>query len=246
MSFSLFADPSPDPPYGGTIFIAPKIITNSDPTAFIDLKESGNGERVMFDRRKDDWVKLRAHLFIASYKISSDSPEKVKIEIQVNPEFSPEEAKREASYYAPIIGRLPMSLREDVQTVWIHKGNNDYGGGNNNLLIHTGRTVEYVNKGILEETFIHEAVHTSLDENHSKNENWIKAQKMDSKFISTYAKNYPQREDLAETFLLSFAIKYKKDRIPEEMKNLIQETIPNRLKYLDKIKFDSFPVNMSK
>lgn len=97
----------------------------------------------------------------------------------------------------------------------------------------------------MEETLIHEATHTSLDMSHSKNRDWLKAQNKDPEFISTYAKEHPIREDLAETFLLYFALKYKEDRIPDDMKSIIENTIPNRLKYLDKTKFELFPVSTS-
>ena len=37
---------------------------------------------------------------------------------------------------------MPTVLRTDVETVWIHKGEEPWGGGNNNLLIHVD---QYVN-----------------------------------------------------------------------------------------------------
>jgi hypothetical protein len=230
------------PPYSGTIFIAPDIITSEDPTAFAALKKSGRQKRTMYDRRANGWVVHQAHLFTASFKVAEKSSRKSKIEIQVNPEFTSEEAEKEARYYSEVIGRLPASLREHVETVWIHRGNNDYGGGNNNLLIHTGRTADYLRAGILEETFVHEATHTSLDEFHANDKDWLKAQRNDPGFISSYAQKHPLREDLAETFLLYFALSYKEDRLPEKMKTLIQKTIPNRIKYLDSIDFDPYPV----
>jgi len=89
-------------------------------------------------------------------------------EIQVNPEFGNSEvALAEAEKYAEVIGRLPTALRNDVETVWIHKGTEPFGGGNNNLLIHIGQAEIYMNDGILEETFVHEASNTSLDASHA-------------------------------------------------------------------------------
>ena len=98
-----------------------------------------------------------AFLFNAIY-------EERTIEIQVNPEFkNSDNAFKEALFYSTAIGRLPNFLLTNVKTVWIHKGNKGWGGGNENLLIHTGRSKEYISKDIVEETFIHEAAHTSLD-----------------------------------------------------------------------------------
>ena len=70
--------------------------------------------------------------------------------------------------YGEEIGRLPTALRKDVETVWIHKGVELFGGGNNNLLIHTGQAVDYIYEGILEEVLVHEAAHTSLDTYHAR------------------------------------------------------------------------------
>ena len=118
-----------------------------------------------------------------------------------------------------------------------------FGGGNNNILIHTDwSTKHYEDQGILEETLIHEAAHTSLDQTHAKNPFWIESQKLDGNFISQYAKDYPEREDIAESFLPYFAIKYRKDRISDEMLNIIENTIPNRINYFDKQTFDMYPI----
>ena len=162
-------------------------------------------------------------------------------EIQVNPEFgSTDNALAEALKYGEEIGRLPTVLRKDVETVWIHKGTKPFGGGNNNLLIHTGQASDYINEGILEETFIHEAAHTSLDSSHAFSSGWISAQKSDCNFISSYAKDYPQREDIAESFLPWVAVKYRSDQISEGLKDTILQTIPNRIKYFDNQTFDMY------
>ena len=167
------------PPFGGTIFIDPDIITPEDPTTFISLIYNGQGSRTMFDRRVNDWVTLNPYLFPAQYD------DGLYIEIQVNPEFgNPEVAEVQALKFAEVIGRLTTQLRKDVETVWIHKGNEPFGGGNNNLLIHTDWSEEnYESQGILEETLVHEASHTSLDSYHAETEDWLNAQSIDCNFI---------------------------------------------------------------
>ena len=221
------------PLFYGTIFVAPGTITESDPTSFksISIKEDDN--RKMFDRRVDGWINIKPYLFEANF---SDN---LKIEVQVNPEFgTKEKAKQIALQYLPTIGRMPSYLRKDVETIWLHDGNENYGGGNKNLLIHHVRTEEYVQKGILEETFMHEAVHTSLDEYHLFSEEWINAQSKDLGFISEYAMEFPQREDLAETYPICFGLKYKPSAFKKEVREKIFEMIPNRLEYCDKYFFD--------
>jgi hypothetical protein len=100
-----------------------------------------------------------------------------------------------------VIGKLPTALRAEVQTVWIHRGTQPFGGGNNNVLIHTGQADLYFADGILEETLVHEASHTSLDTPHASAAGWLAAQAADAEFISTYARDNADREDFAESFL---------------------------------------------
>ena len=233
-----FARPArAEPPFSGTIFIDPDIITDSDPTAYQGLTPAGRGNRLMFDRRQNAFVTYNAYLFNARF---SDG---LTAEIQVNPEFgSAEAARAQAEKYAPAIGRLPTALRADVETVWIHRGTQPFGGGNNNLLIHTGQADLYVADGILEETFVHEASHTSLDQAHAESPGWLAAQAADGEFISTYARDNPTREDVAESFLPYLAVQHRADRISGKLADTIRKTMPNRIAYFDAQAFDLFPV----
>ena len=121
-----------EPPFGGTIFITGDIITSSNPSLFSEIEYKGTGQRQMYDRRNGGaWINIEPYLFDTSF---SDD---LKTEIQINPEFTLDEATVEANKYAFLIGQLPTALRKDVQTMWIHKGEEAYGGGNYNILVHT-------------------------------------------------------------------------------------------------------------
>ena len=227
-----------DPPFGGTIFIDPDIITESDPSTFQELSFAGQGSRTMYDRRVNGWITVDAYLFNASFD------DGLALEVQVNPEFGGEEqAWAEAEKYAIVIGRLPAALREDVETVSIHQGTQPFGGGNNNLLIHVGQAENYSADGILEETLVHEASHTSLDAAHASSPGWRAAQSADPTFISTYARDNPTREDIAESFLPYLAVRYRSDRIPASLRNTILQTMPNRIAYFDALGLDMYPIS---
>ena len=231
------ADAQVSPPFSGTIFIDPDIILPSDPSAFTGLEYTGQGSRTMFDRRVNNWITVNAFLFDAGFD------DGLTAEVQVNPEFqNADSAEVHAERYARVIGQLPTTLRRDVETVWIHKGVNPFGGGNNNLLIHTGQGALYEADGILAETFVHEASHTSLDADHAASAGWLAAQQNDPTFISTYARDNPNREDVAESFLPYLAVRYRSDRISTDLQNTIASTIPNRIAYFDGLDLDMYPL----
>jgi hypothetical protein len=194
----------------------------------------------MYDRRINAFANYNAFLFNASF---SDGP---NVEVQVNPEFgSVAAAQVEAAKYARVIGQLPVVLRSKLETVWIHMGVQPFGGGNRNLLIHTGQADQYVSGGILEETLVHEASHTSLDDTHAASSGWLAAQQSDRVFISTYARDNPTREDIAETFLPWLMVRYRRDRITATLAQQIESTVPARLAYFDRQGFNVAPVTSS-
>ncbi|MDT0594882.1 hypothetical protein [Glaciecola petra] len=174
-----------EPPYGGTVFLNPDIITSQDPSIFQSIMSMGLGNREMFDRRTNSFNNVQnVYLFQAIYDGG------YVIEVQVNPEFGSEsEAQRQAQFYAESIGRIPSVLFKDLETVWIHAGDELFGGGNYNILIHTKQGERYVANGYLEEVLVHEGSHTSLDADHARSSGWLNAQMTDNHFISTYARD---------------------------------------------------------
>ena len=227
----------PTPPFSGTIFVNPDIVTADDPSTFTGLTYVGQDSRRMFDRRVNGRITVDAFLFNAEFD------DGLSCEVQVNPEFgSVEAARTEAEKFAWAIGQMPTVLRKDVRTVTIHLGNNPFGGGGNNILIHTGQSERYEQSGILEETLIHEACHTSLDREHSRAPEWMEAQAADGRFISNYARDFPYREDIAESFLLYMAVRYRSDRIPDSLRQTVEENMSARMKYFDSQNFEMYPI----
>lgn len=224
------------PPYWGSIWVTPDIITGEDPSLFEEATYAGRGFRTMFDRRRNDWVTVEAYLYRLSFSDGS------LIEAQVNPEFgSPDAGLKEAVFYGVYVGQLPAILRTKLLELWIHQGDEPYGGADQSLLIHTGHSAQYLQYGNLAETLVHEAAHTSLDDVHATAPEWIAAQDADPTFITTYAQTYPVREDVAESFLMWLALRYRSHRLPPGMAETIRETIPNRIEYFDALGFDLRP-----
>ncbi len=230
------ANPNYAPPYRGTAQLDPDVIVPSDPTDFVGLEPTGRGERFVYDRRHG-WITIQAYLFDATFANG------LFAEFQVNPEFgSWTEAEAVARAYAPAIGQISFALREDVDAVWIHRGDEPFGGGNRALTVHTDRGAQYRQRGILPEILVHEGVHASLDSAHANAPGWLAAQAADPTFISTYAQDHPDREDLAESFSAWLAVRHRRDRITEGMADTIATAIPHRLAYFDSLDLNLCPV----
>ena len=234
------ANSESDPPYFGTVYIDPDIITPSDPTSLIDVTYAGRGERTMWDYRPRDWVMLNAYLFDARFD------DDLNAEIQVNPEFESVAAAMEAANkYARILGQIPTVLRTGVESVSLHREGDEAGGGNNNIVIHIeGYSDNGIYAGVVEETLIHEGAHASLDPEHKEAPGWLAAQMADGGFISTYARDNPTSEDIAESVLPWLTVRYRSDRISGADEQKILNAIPNRLTYFDReiLDRDMYPI----
>ena len=200
-----------DPPFVGTVWVDPDIITRDDPTTFQSLAYMGRGNRLVFDGRRGDWDWMSVLRFEARFE------EGRHVEIWVNPEFDRETARGHADAYARIFGRLPAVLRDCVQAIEIHGG--DHAGGNDvKNRVHMNTTIlsdSDHRKGFIEEVLVHEAGHACEAElrgtPHSPE--WLDAQDTDPEFISEYAREHPRREDFAETLLNWIAVRYRPERV---------------------------------
>jgi hypothetical protein len=224
------------PAFSGTVFVDPDIIRETDPTIFAGIQSLGVAERQTYDRREGSFITEDMFLFEANFR--GVDP----VEVQVNLEYGSEEsAEQDALFFAEAVGRLPRLLFRDLSSITIHKGDEAFGGGNNNILIHSEAN-GYIKDGWLEETLVHEGVHTSMDGRYASSEGWINSQNDDSLFISTYAEDYPGREDMAESFLMWMASEYRRSRVSAATLSTIENAIPARLSFFNSLNLDMYPV----
>lgn len=224
-------------PYSGTIFIDPDIINDADPGTLTSVTYAGQGMKTVWDYRVNNWITINAYLYDVVW---NDGLTSLGV---VNPEFASVAAgETEVQTYAAALGKIPTCLRTGVHELWIHAGVASFGGGNNAIVIHTGRGEEYITSGILEEAFVHEGTHCSLDATYAGAAGWTSAQNADPDFISTYAAGAPTTEDLAESMLPWLAVRHRASRISSVDYNTITSTIPNRLDFIDGIVCDLYPI----
>ncbi len=242
-----------EPPFQGTAFLSPDIITTADPSELTGVTYTGRGDRSIWDYRLLDWITVNAYLFEARIRGRS-------IEFQVNPEFgSVNAARAEVDTYAPALGRLPAVLLSRAEKVHVNAGDPEHPdaaqrgrlggrvtkvfGGNyfdRSFTIHTGYGARILRDGFLEEVLFHEGAHVSL-QNHQDAAGWRRAQAADGEYISDYARDFPDREDVAESVLPYFAMRYRPDRLSSGHRAAIADTIPNRLEYFDGLALDWSP-----
>ena len=222
--------------------MSPNVITDSDPSTLVGIEYTGRGERLIFDRR-EGWITVNAYLFEARHKGAVVDV----VEWQINPEFGSVEAARvPVDTYAPMFGRLPAVITSKVLEVHVNRGDELWGatvGGSfdDAIIIHTGKGEEYLAGGFAEEVMFHEGAHTSLDVAHGNAPGWREAQQADGGFISTYARDNPDREDIAESILPYFAVRFQPGRLLPRDRARVEEAIPNRLAYFDAQAFDWSP-----
>lgn len=224
----------------GTVYITPEVITPKSPSDFLELTFTGLSDKETFDRRVDDFVKNPSYVFTASFRCATET-----VDVVVNSEFTQEKALQEAERFAYLLGQMPLGLRGLVREIWVHDGNELAGGGNESILVHSGYADQ--EKDFIEEVFAHEAAHTSLDYDQGgivDRKLWAAAIASDGVFVSEYSAEFPDREDIAESYgaYLIWAL-HRDQGIFSEVAQLIQAVIPARLKYFESLGPDFGPLS---
>ncbi len=224
-----------DPPFGGTVYVEPDIITAQDPSTFRGLTYDGAARLDRWDHRfetkmDEPIVPADFHRFTATFRGGKT------MQLEVNTEFgSAAKAGRVAEIYAFIAGQMPAVMRKNMLSIVVHKTGDDWSAGpDGEIVIHHGNYAGELADGALEESMFHEAVHTSIDMHVEGRRTWVRAAKADGTFISEYARDSGGGEDVAETFLLYYAWALRRDRMDPDDLQVIEDTIPNRLAFFQK------------
>ena len=183
------------PPYAGTVWITPDILTPSDPSSLGSVTYVGRRMREFWDRPAETWVTIDVYLFNVRYS-------RRQVEFQLHPHFGSREAARsEVDTYAPALGRLPAVLLTGAKEVEISAVDALWQGNDVEGIFHiyTGQGEELIRNGFLEEVLFHEGGHVSLDRDHKNSAGWRAAQQADGVFISEYGRDYPDDEVVRRT-----------------------------------------------
>jgi hypothetical protein len=250
------------------------IINSTDPSTLQKVIYIGKEKRNFIEARTDREDKSRLFEFKATpyvYDAYYENGKIFEILIYFENEKNKSKGKDEslAEKYAFMIGQMPNVLLQRLDAAHIYAdvlGISNASAKERIINIHPEGEGGYVFETAIEELFIHELVHASLDKpihgvyqamNKKRHKNstikskklnwgdWRQAVKKDKKkYITKYAKT-SIHEDLAESFTAWLALRYKNDRISDIQKVVIEKKIPNRIKYFDEQEFDMYPLVLS-
>lgn len=224
-------------PFSGTPFVASDIVRPSDFSAFDTITYEGEQGITAFD------VRIGSRNFFTAYRFKVTFTDGLDCNVFVNKELAYDEALSWVEKTAPGVGQVPKTFRENLLSYVIMGGEGRFSAsGSTGINMHTGNIQQYLDSGHFEEVLIHEFTHISLDRSHANSIGWIFAQEMDNAFISNYARDNQTTEDVAESFLLYYALRYAKNRITDELVATIETTMPNRINYFDSLNLDIAPL----
>ena len=113
-------------------------------------------------------------------------------------------------------------------------GCNAWGGGGT-ITMCAGVGTALQDRGTLEELLLHEGAHVTLDSRLLHTARWRCAQLSDRNYISSYARDHPGTEDLAESLVPWHAWHYSSQRVDAATIAAITSAIPARLALLTSV-----------
>ena len=230
-----------EPAFAGTMWDLPDLIKSSDYTIYSTSSYQGIETRLFYDKSIPDFINYPAHV----YKVNFG--DNLSIDFEIHTEFTQEEAGNIEQKYAPLIGQLGKDLRRNIKSFEFLKGEEVASAQRTddlnyaNITFHTDwlTLVETRFSGDrTEELLIHESAHLSIDPYVYGQQGWTDAVNLDGNYLSTYAQDNPNSEDIAETFQAYIAVKYFPDRISNSLRDTILSVCLNRFKYFDSLNLD--------
>lgn len=200
-------------------------IRADDPGACWSMAEAGGGRTEMYDPRRDTLFVDGALHFDLSF------PDQ-RIRINVHPGVG--DPRQRAMEAAASISRLPAPMRGALGYVNILDGDGaawEEGLGGF-FTLYDGLIDRRLAEHDLDETVFHEAAHVALDALLSNDPDWRANQMADGGFVTQYAADNPDKEDIAESSLFAWTMTYHPGRLPAEVEAAVRDIMPNRLEYL--------------
>lgn len=203
-------------------------IKPDDPGACWVVAENGSGRTEMYDPRHDTLFVDGAIHFDVKFDDQI-------VRINVHPKVRVPQTR--AMQAAVSISKLPKQMRKALRYVNILEG--DGGAWAEDLgrfiTLYDDLMTRRMAEHDLDETVFHEAAHVALDPLLSQDPVWKSNQAADNGFITHYAADNPNKEDIAESALFAWTMTFHSGRLPLEIEDTVRKIMPNRLEYLANI-----------
>lgn len=209
-----------------------EFITRQDAHAFVCLDYVGRERREMPDRRSNQRFADDTFIFAARFD------DRNELEIWAHPRFGTvKSARRHVEMIVRPLGRLPSFMRQRLSHVVLHEGDEvafaqDKG---HFFVLYSENVKRRIRSHDIEETIFHEAVHATLDDDYRRGTDWLEAQQADGAYVTYYAANNPDTEDMAESALFAYTLLHHPGRLPVHIEQEVQLVMPNRLAYFEKL-----------
>lgn len=207
-------------------------IRPDDPGSAFCIQYTGAARVEMPDKRHDTLFADNVYLYRAVYS------ENESVGIWVHPDVGGR-ADAEALIVPVIqaVAKLPPPMRALLDHVVIHQGNEPAFSEDRGrfFVLYSENIKSRISTHDLEETVFHESVHAALDVPHASSAGWIAVQRADGQFVTEYAAENPEGEDMAETALFAWAMLKYPGRLPSSIEAAVAALVPNRLAYFEKL-----------
>gem|GEM_PF-965702 len=223
----------------GMVFLEPSIIVPGDPSSLRDVRYRGTSSRSSYNSNAGEYRDYRGYDFTVSF----DDGDELTISVDTNV-GSQDAGRRAADVIANPLGQIPAVLRREIEyvTVWDGSGRESATPSWGAITTYDDTNRQKVNNGFMEELFLHEVAHVSLDRWYYSDRDYQNAVGRDRDYISSYAQDNPSSEDIAETFGAYVAVRFKPDRISESLNNTISRAVRYRFEFLDDQNLDFYPI----
>ena len=204
-------------------------IKSTDTDTFLSIEYKGQfrreipGVEPLFDEE--------AYVFEATF--TGDK----KIEIRCRSNFgSLQKATEYANKLTDKLGKLPVFMRDELRHVSIFSGESRASAEPDGkfFFISDQRMDQRISDDQLEETVFHEAAHVYFENRFATSPDWTNAQQKDASFVTEYAQNNANKEDIPETAIFVYTIKKYPGRLSKEIEDWVRVNIPNRYNFLEK------------
>ena len=207
-----------------------EFIQTNDQSVFSCVAFQGTKRAEMPDKRRDELFDPGAFIYVTNYKDGTS------VGLWAHSDFGSQAATlKSVEPVAQAIGKLPTVMRSKLGHVVIHKGDETaFGEADGHFfVVYSDNIHTCIRNHDLEETVFHESVHATLDARYLRNRAWRTAQRADGAFVTEYAADLPNKEDMAESALFAWALLVHPGRLPQNVETLVRQIMPNRLVFFE-------------